>query len=450
MAILPLFTHGSSVKHTDNTSIDQSNDYPTIVRDNNGRYIMFYEKRLKTGRTSTDVITFTSPSFDCNVPAGTGEINGIPVSWSSDVLTLPSDSYVLVYVTSSGVVGYSDDFPISFTKDVIILAFAYVGASSIVRIINTERDGFYIFHRKQVLSGSDYVWEDYEYKLNVGIKPEAIYDSTNDKVYLSFQKDGASMVRMFDLTNPNTWKDINHILLVDPTLYPVPQPKIDLLLESAYSKASVEDVSLPLYDFATDVMVGLEIGSNDPYIHIPHVTSSFMDYATFPCKIQIFSKSGSIYTLQAEFDAYDYNRFRGLSQLWSYSRGDKYAGLEVEHTLYSGNYITLPSNYFSFFIPDNIDVTEIVDSTHSSTKIYPEVWDLESSYGSSSEEKISEYDQLYKFPEDLTFNDLESAYSNSTTEKLSEYDQTCEFPEDLTLTELESAYSHATNTIVDA
>jgi hypothetical protein len=453
MAILDLFTHSSPDKHTNDTSVGRSNNYPSIIRDNDGRYIMFYEKRLQTGRLSIDTVTFTSPSLDCTVPAGNGEINSISVSWLSTVLTLSPNSYTLIYVDSSGVVGQTDDFPISFVKDVIILAFAYVGDTSIVRILNTERDGYYVFHRKQTYLGGAYEWDDYEFRLNVGIKPEAVYDSANNKVYLSFQKDGASMVRMFDLTDANTWQDLNHILLVDPTIYPIPQPKVDLVSNTAYSKFSVTDVSPPLFELASDVVVGLETGSNDPYIHIPYVTSSFLAYATFPALMQVFAKSGSVYTLQAQFPIvnasyYNIYSYSGITQPWSYNRGNKYVGLEVEHTLFSGNYITLPFNYASFYIPNAIDETEDIDSTHRETKIYPEIWTYKSSYHKASIEKTTEYGQFFKYSEDSLLNFKTSYHKESSIEKTIEYEQFFKYSED-SLLNFNSAYYNSSHSVVD-
>jgi len=231
MATLPLFADDLPFKQTGDTDSSRLNDYPSIIRDNSGRLLLFYEKEFASGLLTGGVVTFVDPSLDCHIDAGTGEINDIPVTWSADDLTLGSNTFTLVYVDNAGNVNHTADFTITFMKDVIALAFVNVGLSTIVRINPIEKTGFYIFNRRQVASGPDYVWDDYESRLNPGRKPEAFFDSTANKAYCTFIKDGSTFIRMFDTTSSLTWEDVNNVQEVSSILYPVPPPEKELLLQ---------------------------------------------------------------------------------------------------------------------------------------------------------------------------------------------------------------------------
>jgi len=419
MATLPLFNGDLPLKQTDDSDASRLNDYPSIIRDNSGRLLLFYEKYFRSGVLTGGVVSFVSPSLDCHIDAGTGTINETPVSWSADDLTLTPSTYTLIYVDSAGNVGQTSDFPISFVKNVITLAYVNVGATTIVRITNLEKEGSYIFNRRQVLSGPDYVWDDYETRLNTGEKPEVFFDSSSNMAYCTFIKDGATFTRVFDTTSALTWEDVAHVEEVGGILYPVPQPSAELILNVGCSKSSFVSYNPPLYELGRNMVVGLD--TSDPYVHVPYVTSPYLAYMTSAPIMQVFTKSGSIYTLETEINLGVEDYPYGLITLWSFTRGTKYLGLKVSHTLYVGDFYTDPSDYAEVLIPENIYSTVTVSPTELQTTIFPEVWDLEVGCSKSSVEKSSEFGQLFKWADESI--NLEMGCSKSSLEKVSEYDQ---------------------------
>jgi hypothetical protein len=446
MATLPLFNDGTPFKQTDDSDASRLNDYPSIIRDNSGRLILFYEKYFRSGVLTGGVVSFVSPSLDCDIEAGTGTINGTPVTWSADTLTLTPDTYTLVYVDSAGNIGQTSDFPISFVKNVIILAYVNVGATTIVRISNLEKEGNYIYNRRQILSGSDYVWDGYESRLNTGEKPEVFFDSTNNKAYCTFIKDGATYTRVFDTTNELTWEDINHTEETGGVLYPVPQPRAELVLDTGCSQAD-STVSQPiLFDFGRSFAVGLHIDTSAPYVHLPYVSSSFISAMIPPATMQVFTKSGLVYSLEAEFNIEAEDSPTGLTTSWAYTRGTKYLGLVVNHNLYVDDYITDPSDYVEVLIPNKIDSTEIVSPTKLDATIFPEVWDLEVGCSDATIIKDTEYGQLFRWGDD-SLSDLEVGCSDATIMKDAEYSQVFEFESD-SLSNLEVGCSDASHSIV--
>jgi len=445
MAILPLYNEGIPDKQTDDSDSGRLNDFPVMVRDSNGRFIAFYEKKFRSGRLSDSEVSFVSPSLDCHVEAGNGMINSVPVIWTSTNLTLVPNTYTLIYVDQLGTVGHTADFPISFVQNIIVLAFVNVGGTSIVRLLGFEKDGYYIFHRKQVLLGSIYVWDDYEYRLNVGTKPTASYDTVSNIVYLAFQKDGASFIRAFDLTNPLTWEDLGNVIEISSVLYPVPQPLNELIMKASCDKG-VQDITLPLlYELARNMAVGLDKDTLVPYVHLPYVTSSYLSAMIPPPLLEVYTKSGSIYTLEVSISIDSVEKYNGLNLLWSYTRGEKYLGLRISHNLYIGDFVTGSADYLTMRIPDYLDFTELIDPTNKRTDIFGEIFPMKSAHSVGNWNKDAEFAQTFEFPDD-TIN-IKPAYSVGDWNKDAEFTQTFEFSDDTI--DIKPAYSVGEHTITN-
>lgn len=171
-----------------------------IIEDVNGRKIAFYEKSLNSGRISNSRVT-TPSGFTVTVEAGNGNINGIPVVWGSDSLLATPNTFQLVYVDSAGNPGITDDFDMTFTASVILLAYVFSGGSSITRIHEIEKDGRYIFTKRQKLNMGEWIWDNYEEILQSGQYPTVMYDSSLGRIHLNYTKDGAIYRRIIEVGN---------------------------------------------------------------------------------------------------------------------------------------------------------------------------------------------------------------------------------------------------------
>lgn len=399
MATLPLFDDTLPDKQTDDSDNNRLNDYPSIIRDNNGRLILFYEKNFKSGMINGGVISFVSPSLSCHVEAGNGEINGIPVVWTVNDINLIPNTYTLIYVDSAGNVGHTVNFPISFVKNIITLAYANVGTTTIIRITPIEKEGLYIFNRKQVLSGPNYIWDDYESRLNVGEKPEVFFDPSSDKAYCTYIRDGSTYIRMFDTTNDLTYEDLNSINESGGVLSLIPTPLAEVFMRVGHSKG-LHDIVLPtLYELGRNMVVGLHIDTNVPYVHLPYITSLYLDAMIPPPLLEVFTKSGSVYTLETQFSIDSEDTASLFNTLWAYTRGVKYLGLRVNHNLYVGVFVTDPVDYLQMRIPDNIDYSETIDPTNLKTTIFPEIWEMKIGHSIGNYNLDLEWTQTFK-PQD--------------------------------------------------
>ena len=94
-------TPSSITKLTFDTDDRRTNSSPNLIVRSSGQKLLFYSKYLVTGKESYSRITFTSPSFNVDVEAGNGTINGTPVTWSSGVVVASPNSSEIVYVTST-------------------------------------------------------------------------------------------------------------------------------------------------------------------------------------------------------------------------------------------------------------------------------------------------------------------------------------------------------------
>jgi len=426
---LPLF----ELKTTNTLSLDTDsgriNDYTSIVKDNSGRLIVFYEKEWTSGRLS-DTLVLKVSGLDIQIQAGNGEINGIPVSWMLTNLTVPASSYSLIYVTNAGIVQQTTSPTSTLIRDSIVLAFVGSGISDVVYIDLIEKTGFYIFSKRQIFSGGNWIWDDYEYRLNVGRDPTASYDSINDKVYLTFSKDGSSYVRIFDLTDPLTWEYLPHYSEASFTLYPETGPQATSIMKLGSGRTTQSPGQL----FPLDAIgVGYKVdGSVQQYVHIPYLNSTWNQYVldgTIYC--EIFEKVGPSYVLIDSFQIGKQNTWSWRIFTGGYNK-TFYVGVRLKHSLYvEEEFTTDPSNYIAIYPYQYLISAELNDSVWQA-RCDEEIYDLKLGAGSGFSTKVTEYDQLYKFQDDS--NTLKLGCGNGIVTKVTEYDQLFKFYDDLVVT----------------
>lgn len=319
-----------SIKLTFDTDDDRANYNPTFVIDKNGRKIIFYEKRFKSGRLSDSRVKKTA-SFSLSVDAGNGEINGTSVAWASDTLTATPNTFELVYVDTAGNIGITDSFPMSFVQSVIVLAYINSGSSEIVTVAEVEKTGKYIYNRRQVLSGGSYVWDDNEYIVNIGEKPRAFFDAANDKIYLTYHKDNSSYIRIFDVNDPTTWSFLPNIVIISGQISKIDQPSDKIIFQTAagiksrlvktaefketrdfeqdsfsFQTASGQRVRQKItsntFSLGSTGLGFIEVGGSfEPHIWLPYVLGTrdeFLFYIVGDVTYKIFSEVGGIYTLE--------------------------------------------------------------------------------------------------------------------------------------------------------
>jgi hypothetical protein len=177
---------------------------PSVIRDSNNRIILFYHKQVVSGKLSDTRITNPS-GYSINVGSGNGTLNGISKAWSSASITAIPNVFQLVYVDlvpTTPVVDIASDFPMTFTKSVIPLAYVFSGSSSITRLIEVEKTGNYIYARRQKPDGSGgWSWDDYEDLLNSGEQPSAVLGG--NRIYITYTKDSSVYQRIIEVGNEN-------------------------------------------------------------------------------------------------------------------------------------------------------------------------------------------------------------------------------------------------------
>lgn len=355
----------STTKLTFDTDDGRINSSPSTVILPSGQQFCFYSKFLTTGKESFSRITFVEPSFTVNVEAGSGTINGIPVNWNAGTLTSPANSYSIVYVTTAGVLGIGDDLTMAFLKDVILLAYISSGNSSITRIFELEHFGSYIYVRKQVLSGSTWVWDDYETILNSGSEPISFYNSVTDVIYLTYKKDSASYVRTFNPNDELTWEYLNSVAIAagqSITLKRDPENTTSAAIGSGYS--TTFQARYDLYPLGVS---GFSFVNNDKYVFLPFISGSYVPNIIGNITYEFYSKSGSTYTLEASYTLRNNNSLE-LSErhrLWLGPNGVIYVGIRIKTQLFQEEYASSPSEYVSFEIYNYPDLTTFSVDTYS-------------------------------------------------------------------------------------
>lgn len=356
----------SADKRTFDTDNGRPNNYPVVVVDASGRAVIFYEKVLTSGRLSNTRVTYTLP-FTVHVEAGNGSLNSTPVSWSAIDLTMPADSFQIVYVDSGGTVSFTSSlifgrYDMSLMATSIILAFVSIGNTGITQLEEVEKTGKYIYVRSQVFSGGSWVWDNNEYILNTGEQPKAYYDVATNKIYLSYKKDSISYVRMIDFTNSTTLKYLSNISIqTGPTitLNNNPQNTFYPGAASGYEASIGAMITPKLYFLSYTALKFIPVLSvQQPHIFMPFVTSSggYLPYLRLPYYVDIFSLSGSTYTLEESVPVYDNTSTDVIKDIplrwhqWTGSLGQKYLGVRAYNTLFVDPYLSDPSDYVQIFV----------------------------------------------------------------------------------------------------
>jgi hypothetical protein len=420
---LAVFRQNSLNILTKDTDSGRLNSNPSFVVTSTGQAICFYSKYFTSGRTSVGRVTLLS-GFQIQVDAGSGTLNGNSVSWSTATPTLEMNTFVLVYVNASGNVLVSTNWTMTTLKTSIVLAYVNVGNSAIVYIEEVPQTGNYIYIRKQVLSGSSWIWDDTEQIINTGEQPRAAYNSSNGIIYLSYRKDGIPYLRLFDTTNEVSWNYIRNSTVTSSVINLNNNPQINYTFSAAAgSKASLSLVNANLFPI---MVVGfgfiLESGVPQPYIFLgPIAYSSYVQYITSAITYNIYTYNGSTYTLEASTTIpypfrEDYtNWFR-----WMHTTGPKYIGIQCNTILFPQPFRTDPSNYSQVTVTSHNDVTLLAADTWNSL-MSDNVFTLKPGAGNSSIVKTFEYSIINTFQSDnLSF--LAGAGNLSSIVKTFEYD----------------------------
>jgi hypothetical protein len=419
----PLFSLTATNKLSLDTDDGRQNGYTSIVRDNSGRLVAFYEKEWKSGRLSQSMV-FATSGLEIQVDAGNGEINGVTVSWFLTSLTVPVSSYSLIYVSTAGVVLQTTDITSTLVQDIVVLAFIGSGVSAVVNVDVVERTGVYLFSKRQVLSGSEWVWDDYEYRLNVGRDPTASYDSVNNKMYVTFSKDGSTYVRVIDLADSLTWEYLSHVRIVGNVVYPDTDPQGTIIARAGASTGPhTQNTLFPL----SSIGIGYRLSgvTVTPCVHVPFLNSAFNTYVsdgTIFC--EVFEKPAGSYVLVDSFSIGKAETFTWRTWIGSFNT-TLYFGVRLKHSLYvEVEFRTDPAFYVPLFIPALREFVTLSGSLYDA-QLRTEIFTIRESGSSSVVSKTSEFDQLFKAQDDsLTARD---AASSSVVSKTAEFDQLFSF-----------------------
>lgn len=400
----------TQIKLTFDTDDGRPNSSPSCVVDASGRMSVFYGKTLLSGRTSDTRVTIDdpTPTFNVYVQAGSGTLNGTPVSWGAVTLIMPPDTFQVIYVTSGGVVSYISDLTMSIMASSIVLAFVYVGVSAITLLEEVEKTGRYVYVRHQILSGSTWVWDNNEYILNTGEQPKAFYNSATDKIYLSYKKDSISYLRVIDTTNPLTWSYLPNISIqTGPTINLNNNPQSTLYFKSSagYESTFSTFTTPKLYTLNYTALKFIPVLSvQQPHIYMPFVLSSggYLPYLKLPYYIEIFSFDGVSYVLEDTVTVNDNTGIDIIKDIplrwhqWTGSMGMKYLGLRAFNTLFVDPFVSDPADYLPIFVSSAYEGHQTVGNTISAY-VVEKTFDINSisaGYEASNPVTFS-YDILY-------------------------------------------------------
>ena len=425
MSISPI-----SVKLTFDTDEERVNRYPSVVNVD-GRRIIFYEKFFTSGRISGGRVTATLPTFTVNVALGGGILNSTPVVWGATSVTATAEKFEIVYVTLAGVVGITDDFSMVLLKDRIILAYIQSGLSSIVRVIEVEKDGKYIYNRRQVLSGSDWVWDDNEYPLCTGEIPVALYNS--GKIYLTYKKDSIAYIRIFNPSDELTWSFLRPIEIDTGNQITLNNDPSSSGIHSfgCGRDCFAQVVNIQLFNLSGIAMTFIRSYSN-PYAFKPVISSSYMDYLIGDFTIEFYTKSGSVYTLENSYvmTKYDNNKYGNRWFEWTDTPGQKYVVVACRVSFLTD---VARSPYDAY--PLLIRPTRLIVENPSPTSILAYVYDDKADHAVGcgtfgSLVKTSEFVEFRSFKEDQAQHAFGCGYLGSAV-KTFEYEESRDLENDV-------------------
>lgn len=451
MATLPLFQPFSPVKQTQDVDSSRSNLIPALVQDSTGRIAVFYEKDIDSGLQSGGVLS-DGGGYLLNVSDGTGSFDSTLVTWDATSFTLPGGSnYYLVTVDTDSTVHYTAEsspagetikgFPMALSAQSILLGNVSTTGSEIDRIYSFE-SGKYIYCRRHTDATA---WTDYEYRLNVGESPSAIYDSSAAKFYLSYLRDGNNWVRVFDASTASlsfqeerALEESGGLLYLQPYLDDSTGPLVNSV---AYQMA----VSLGEVNFGGDrtdfYKLGRSLSLNFKsdgtlYAHLPYITSDYAGYTNYllgDATLEIYSYSGGEYTLEGETGPLrvDSDSNTGLEFAWTISSdGTRFVGLKTRQAFFSGFFRTDPADYQYIRIPDRTDYTlELSDSSWAGDMYEPQIeYKMALSGevpGQPNIEKTEEFEQNFKLNDEDIENQiaLSGSFVGESVTKTEEFDQ---------------------------
>ena len=346
---------------TDNGRINSS---PSTVVLPTGQQIVFYSKFLTTGKESFSSITFVSPSFQVDVEAGSGTINGTPVTWvatNPGDITATSNMFEIVYVTVTGDLEIGSNLSMDFLQDKILLAYVSSGGSSITRIYELEKTGNYIYVRRQYWTGTEWEWNDYENLLNTGSEPFCFYNADTGYIYLSYKKDGISYTRLFNPLDELTWEYLPNIQITSGSITLKKDPENSIVVVgTASGYKSIVSVINNLYPLSAADFTFVE---DQPYVYLPKIGGDYLSYLRGDITYEFFRLIGSTYILEASYTLSKNASmsFTEIYKLWTGTSGVKYVGIRVNTSLFIDDYVTSPIYYSSFdlyFYPSKIELND--------------------------------------------------------------------------------------------
>lgn len=421
----------TSQKLTFDTDNGRINSHPCIILLPSGQQIIFYSKFLTTGKESFSRISFMSPSFTVDVEAGSGTINGTSVTWSAGSVIATADTYQLIYVTDTGVIGIDNNLSMSFLSDVILLAYVGSGSTSITRISEIEHTGNYIYVRKQVFTGSEWIWEDYEYLLNTGSEPSCFYNSITGYIYLSYKKDSSSYTRIFDPIDELTWEYLSNVLITANaiTLNRDPENSLFISGNSSGYKSTI-DISNNIYPIS---YTGFTFVDNQPFVFLPVVGGNYLRYIRGGVTYDFFIKVGSTYILETSYTIqYPFSlSFNDRFKLWTGTVGIKYVGIRLNSSLFLEEYISSPSSYGSFGLYLYPAKTTLDMDQYNTNATDNSIFGTVSSGYKSNIITTVEYSELRTAQEDIMSNASVSSGYKSNIITTVEYTELKTFKEDI-------------------
>jgi hypothetical protein len=427
----------NTTKLTLDTDNGRYSSSPSVVVANSGRMLVFYEKFFTSGLTGYSSLTAhitSTPPLTINIPAGSGNVNGSSISWGSDTRVLPIDSFILVYADSMGL-HYVTSWTMEDIASSVVLAYINVGHTAIVTVEEVEKTGRGIYIRKQELSGSDWVWTDEEIRLSTGEQPSAFYDSSLDKVFLSYKKDSVVYLRVFDLSSELTWRYLPNTQNNVGVITLNHQPDINLTFQTASASRAVSSITnLEIYPISVTGMCFRLVGLDyKPFIFLPFILTpnTNLQYLNYPYYIEVCSKSGSTYTVEA---SYSFNANGAFSAdrwvQWSGSLGVKYVRLRATcPVLIQGDVVTPEANYKQVEVFDPFEKQTVDGNTINEIIIADELTPLPSAGMRSLLTKTFEYIDSRDFEQDsITFQTASGM--RSVLAKTSEYEESRDFEQD--------------------
>lgn len=338
---MSIYSKITNRKLTEDLDSERNNFYPSIIRDPEGRLIVFYQKNLKSGKQSNSFVSVDG-AFGLSVEAGNGEILGESVSWGAATVTADPEKFSLLFVDKQGNVQVKSTPKMGTVQDAIILAYVRAGSTQITRYEEIEKVGKYIFCRYQKKDGDQWVWDEEEYMISVGEKPRAFYDKANDKIILSYNRDSIGYLRVFDLQDELTFEYLSNTSLENDVvnLKNDPQNTARFMFASGFRSKAVTGSDIDVYDFRY-YMLGYAISIEDngiisQYLHLPYMEElNYPSLSITDIYLEVYSKSGDTYTLESEVPiALEDNNYLGSKEnwvAWGGPYGKKFLKIRFKH-----------------------------------------------------------------------------------------------------------------------